>query len=200
MRRTERPPQDPAPPTHVLLPNWLDGPLCASCGFCGWGRKVVGLPLLTLPPSPFSASPSACRFSAFLVVPVPWPLGTGPVAQEPGVGHYVGRPLAFRELPGPRWTRPAPGCPPPPQMGEVCPRCRPSLPSPPPRSPPLRFVLRLSGGSSTGLGGVPQSSGSDHSRMECAAAWGVPPFPLCLGSCLYLAMGDSSFLLQHAMR
>ena len=83
-------------------------------------------PLHFLPPSPFSASPLACRRSAFLVVPVPWPLGVGTVAKvEPEFGHYVGRPPACQVLSGPRWPGPAHWASPSPLLGEVRPRCLP---------------------------------------------------------------------------
>ena len=101
-------PRAPALLTLPLPPPWPDSLPCASCGFCGWGRWAVGLLLLPHLPSPFSASPLACLRSAFLVVPIPWPLKVGPVAQEPGVGHYVGRPLACQGLTGPQWPGPAP--------------------------------------------------------------------------------------------
>ena len=52
--------------------------------------------LLLLPLSPFPACPLPLSFLFGFVRPVPWPLRrVGPVVEEPGFGHYVGRPPAL---------------------------------------------------------------------------------------------------------
>ena len=154
------PPRAPVPPTLPLSPHWPVGPPCAGCGFCGWGGVgfVVCLPLL--PPSPFSASPLDCLRSAFFVVPVPWLLRIGPLATEPGFGHYVGRPPAFQELTGPRWPGPTPQASPSPLVGEVRSRRLLSRLNPLLRPLPRRLVLHRGGGvSSSGLGFRPRTNG-----------------------------------------
>ena len=147
------------------------------------GGGVVCHPLL--PPSPFSASPSACLRSAFLVVPVPWPLGVEPVLTEPGFGHYVGRLLTFRELTGPRCPRPAPWASPSPLVGEVRPRCLPSRLYPLLRPLPLRLVLIWGGGVLIRSWGCPPIIWfRPRTNGVRGCSGGAPPLPHWLESCL----------------
>ena len=163
------------------------------------------------------------RRSTVRVVPVPWPLGIGPVAQDPGVGHYVGRPPACQGLSGPRWPGPAPQASLSPLMGYVRPRRQPSLLSPPPRSPPLHFVLLRSGGVLNRYWGCPPISwfrprtNSVRGCLGCAppspSGWGpAPSHPpslhavrlgrtLLRSSHLYAGgTGDGAPLSVHAVR
>ena len=83
----------------------ISTPASSSSG----GGGGVSCPLL--PPSPLSASPPPRLRSSVLSLPILWSLGFGPIVmEEPGFGHYVGRPPAFHIPPhvsdlywGPPW-------------------------------------------------------------------------------------------------
>ena len=166
------PPRDPDPSLPLgLCP---DVPLCSCCWICGWGKCRVL-------PSPFPLSLLCLSLSPprpyFLFRPVPWPLGIGPVAQEPGFGHYVGRPPAFGELSGPRWPGTALQASPSPLMGKVLPPLLLSRPALPLFPPPLHFFLSWGGGALQVLGVSPHILVQSAHEGRARLLGGCPPLP-----------------------
>ena len=163
------PPWTPTLPP--LSPLWPDGPPYPGFWIYTWGGGVMCCPLL--PPSPFSAF--SLHRPSFLFRPVPWTLGIESVIEEPGFGHYVGRPPACCELSGPRWPGPALREFPSPLMGEMRPLCLLSRPGLPLRYPPLRFVLRWGRGIHSSWVFPPISWFRPRTKGVRACSGGGPP-------------------------